>query len=98
MTSEAREQTRPVFLGNMANYGDAAGGQSGFGTDYHQSLQMRDFPFDVITVRAHQTGNLDEPVINPQVVAAANQPLGQPYERRLAEVVGALLERQSEQA
>src|SRR5437763_512634 len=59
--------------------------------------EVREPALDVLAVGAHQPGEADVGVVDLEVVAVAEQALGQLDQRRLAQVVGARLERQPEQ-
>src|SRR5258706_12793434 len=58
---------------------------------------MRDFAVYITPVAAHQAGNLHGPVENSEVVTLANEPLRQHDKRRFTQIVGALLESQTEE-
>ena len=63
-----------------------------------QRGEVRDLPLDVVLVRPDQPRHRDVPIVDLQRAALAEQRLGQDDDRALAQVVGARLEAEAEQA
>src|SRR5215813_13440081 len=61
----------------------------------HQRRDVRDLAFDVVFVRAEQSGELDVPIVDRELEPLADQGFYKRHHRALAQVVGSRLEAQA---
>src|SRR4029077_14611729 len=80
----------------VADHDRVAGGQELIGVVHHQIGQMRHDRLDVRAVRAEQAGEIDVAVVDPDVVALADERFDELDDWALAQVVGAGLEAEAE--
>mmetsp|Transcript_39193 Transcript_39193/g.92123 ORF Transcript_39193/g.92123 Transcript_39193/m.92123 type:complete len:300 (+) Transcript_39193:1702-2601(+) len=81
----------------MAHDDDLGARQRGIRRFVQQLVEMGNLAVDVFLVLAQQPRDLDELVVDGEIEALAEQLLGQHDQRRVAQVVGAGLERQAKQ-